>query len=88
MFIGFPSYLAGLFTKDAAVIARAVPLLRLAGVYIQFQAVNVLMGHAIRGTGDTRWMMYSQIFGTVFVIGVSYLLIFQAGLGSWACISP
>lgn len=81
LFLSFPAFLAGLFTKDAGVVARAVPLLRLSGVYIQFQAVNVIMGHAIRGTGDTKWMMYSQIFGTVFVIGVSYLLIFQAGLG-------
>lgn len=81
LFVAFPGFLAGLFTKDAGVVARAVPLLRLSGVYIQFQAVNIIMGHAIRGTGDTKWMMYSQIFGTVFVIGVSYLLIFQAGLG-------
>ena len=81
LFIGFPGFLAGLFTKDTSVIARAVPLLRLAGVYVQFQAVNIIMGHAIRGTGDTKWMMYSQIFGTVFVIGVSYVMIFQFGLG-------
>lgn len=81
IFVAFPAFLAGLFTRDPDVVARAVPLLRLGGVYIQFQAVNIIMGHAIRGTGDTKWMMYSQIFGTVFVIGVSYLLIFQAGLG-------
>jgi len=33
--------------------------------------------------GDTRWMLYGQILGTVLVITLSYVLIFIANLGLW-----
>lgn len=81
LFMIFPKTLAGIFTSDPEVITRAIPLLRVAAITIQLQAVNVIMGHCIRGTGDTKWMMYSQIFGTSFVIGVSFLLIFGLSMG-------
>lgn len=76
-----PRFLTGIFTSDAAVLERSVPLLRMAGLFIQVQALNVVTGHAIRATGDTRWMLISQIFGTVFVVGMSYWMIFGLSLG-------
>ena len=39
------------------------------------------IGSAIRGTGDTSWVLYSQIFGTIYVLGVSYLLAVVFGFG-------
>jgi len=44
-------------------------------------ALNIIMGHGIRGMGDTKWMMYTQIIGTVFVITLSYILVFIANTG-------
>lgn len=77
----FAHSLAGIFTSDAQIIDRAVPLLRLTAVYINGQVLNIVIGHAIRATGDTRWMLYSQILGTVFVISLSSVMIFGLSLG-------
>ncbi len=77
----FPEALCSLFTQDPHVIAQSVPMLRLSALFINFQAVNVIIGHSIRGSGDTRWMLFSQIFGTIFVVAFSYLLIYHFQLG-------
>lgn len=80
-FEAIPQLLAGVFTSDPETLKQSVPLLRLAGLFIQVQALNVLTGHAIRATGDTKWMLYSQIFGTVFVVGISSFMILGLKLG-------
>lgn len=81
IFLLFPQTLIGIFTKDAALIKKSVPLLRLAAVFINVQAINVVMGSAIRGVGDTMWMCYSQIFGTIFVVGLSIYLMLGLSWG-------
>ena len=81
IFIIFPEMLLKIFTSDISVIERAIPLMRVIGLTTQFQALNVVTGHAIRATGDTKWMMFSQIFGTCFVIGTSTYLILGLSLG-------
>lgn len=77
----FPGPLARIFTDDPYVLEQARTIIRMAALFINFQAVNVVVGNAVRGTGDTRWMLFSQIFGTVFVLLVSYVLIVQQGFG-------
>jgi Na+-driven multidrug efflux pump len=47
------------------------------------KSINNVIGLGIRGTGDTKWMLYGQMFGTVLVIILSYVLIFTAKLGLW-----
>jgi len=47
------------------------------------RSINNVIGLGIRGMGDTRWMLYGQILGTVLVITLSYVLIFIANLGLW-----
>jgi Na+-driven multidrug efflux pump len=69
-----------IFSNDVAVIKESIVMIRLAALFVNFQAVNVIMGHSIRGTGDTRWMLYTQIAGTIFVVGMSYLTMFPMGL--------
>lgn len=81
LFLIFPRLLIQIFTSDSDIISRAVPLLRMIAIFINLDVVNILMGHSIRATGDTRWMLYSQIFGTVFVISCSSLLIYHFSLG-------
>jgi putative MATE family efflux protein len=83
IFLTFPHFLIGIFTTDAQVIDRAVPLLRFIALFINFDVVNIVMGHTIRATGDTKWMLYSQIFGTVYVIALSSLVIVHFNLGLW-----
>jgi putative MATE family efflux protein len=77
----FPHFFAQIFSTDKSVIDRAVPLLRLSSLFVLCQVVNLVTGHSIRATGDTRWMLYSQIFGTIFVISLSSFMIFGLSLG-------
>jgi len=84
LFCAIPKNILGLFSSDASFIEFASPFLLFLTLIMFPQAVNIVIGYGIRGTGDTRWMFYSQIFGTVLVIALSYTLIFKAGLGLWA----
>ena len=43
--------------------------------------INNVIGLCIRGMGDTKWMLYTQIFGTVFMILCGYCLILRSPLG-------
>lgn len=76
-----PSQLLGIFTNDKSVITEAVPYLMIASFTMYPRAVNNVIGLGIQGMGDTRWMLYGQILGTITMVGLSYILIFVAGLG-------
>ncbi|MCL2196608.1 MAG: MATE family efflux transporter [Treponema sp.] len=83
IFCLFPKVILGLFTSDASLVNFASPFLLFLTMIMFPQAVNIVIGYGIRGTGDTRWMFYSQIFGTILVIVLSYTLIFIFNLGLW-----
>ena len=83
IFCIFPKDILALFTSDTSLVNFAVPFLIFVTLVMFPQAVNIVIGYGIRGTGDTRWMFYTQILGTVMVITLSYILIFTAGLGLW-----
>lgn len=57
-------------------ITRGLPLMCIIAATLFPQAVNVITGHAIRAMKDTRWMLYTQIGGTVFAIGAAVIGIF------------
>ena len=42
---------------------------------------NIIIGNGIRGYGDTKWMLFTQIMGTAGVIGLSSLCVFVFKLG-------
>ena len=76
-----PDMIIGLFTTDQAVI-------RMCGLYLMImcfnlfaKAGNIVVGNGIRGSGDTRWMFLTQIFGTCFVVACAALFVFGLGLG-------
>ncbi len=75
-FLIFPEQILSIFSSDQLLIERAVPLLNIVSITIFPVAVNVVMGNAIRGLKDTKWMFYTQSFGTLFVISVSAILLF------------
>ena len=83
IFCLIPKEILGLFTSDASLVDFASPFLLFLTLIMFPQAVNIVIGYGIRGTGDTRWMFYSQIFGTVLVIVLSYILIFVFNFGLW-----
>jgi putative MATE family efflux protein len=82
LFISMPQKILSIFTSDANLIHECVPLLFIISLTIFPVSVNVVIGNAIRGLKDTKWMMYTQTFGTVFTIVFSaiVLFVFNAGL--------
>jgi MATE family multidrug resistance protein len=81
LFAAAPAALVGVFTRDAAVISRAAPILLVSCFTLFPRSANFMAGSGIRGLGNTRWMLGTQIFGTVFVVLAGWFLIFPAGLG-------
>ncbi len=82
LFLTVPDFLAGLYTPDASVLAVAVVLIPLAGVFQVFDGLQVVAGGILRGLGETRVAMLVNILG-YWLLGlpVSYLLCFRAGMG-------
>lgn len=81
VFLTIPEQILGIFTDDSNFIAQTLGYLLIVSFTILPKTINNVIGLSIRGLGDAKWMLYSQIFGTVFVVTVSYLLVFVAGMG-------
>lgn len=45
------------------------------------KSTNIIMGSGIRGYGDTKWMLITQILGTIQVVAVSALFVFVFKFG-------
>jgi len=82
VFLSLPHALAGLYSSDAAVVAVAATLIRLAGVFQVFDGLQVVAGGILRGMGQTRVPMVVNALG-YWLLGlpVSWLLGFRAGWG-------
>ena len=42
---------------------------------------NIILGNGIRGYGDTKWMLFTQVLGTVGVVGIAALCVYVFKLG-------
>ena len=81
IFSRFPEPLLRLFTDDLPTLNTATPYLRFVAWILFPKAVNNVIGLCIRGTGDTRWMLFTQIFGTVFMVAAGYYFILLSDFG-------
>ncbi len=81
-FLSLPGPLARLYTTDGSVIAVAMGLIPLAGVFQVFDGTQVVAGGILRGLGETKVAMLVNLVG-YWCIGlpVSYLLGFMLGVG-------
>ncbi len=77
-----PRQIAGLFIRDAAVVAVATGLLRIAALMELFDGLQVVATGALRGLGDTRSAMLAHLTG-YWILGlpVVYVLCFVFGWG-------
>jgi MATE family multidrug resistance protein len=83
LFIGLPGPLARVYSDDAAVLALAVLLLPIAGVFQVFDGLQVVALGLLRGLGDTRVPMLVNVLGFWLVgMPVSVWLGFGAGFGA------
>ena len=81
-FLALPWPLARLYTTEAAVVAVAVSLIPLAGIFQVFDGTQVVAGGILRGLGETKVAMLVNLVGYWFFgLPVSYLLGFELGLG-------
>lgn len=80
-FFLMPRLLLDIFSNDAAVIETGGFYLKLVGIILFPQSMNLLCGNAIRANGDTKWMLYSQILGSTEVVLMSFVFIELAGMG-------
>jgi putative MATE family efflux protein len=76
IFIAMPDKILLIFTDDTSLINRASFLMNIIAITIFPVSVNVIIGNAIRGMKDTRWMLYTQSIGTFLVVCISALMIF------------
>jgi Na+-driven multidrug efflux pump len=81
LFIILPKQILAIFTNDVSYISYASSFLLIVSVTMFPKAINNVIGLGIRGMGDTKWMLYGQILGTVLVITLSYIFIFIAKMG-------
>jgi len=83
LFIGLPGWFARLYTSDADVLALAVLLLPIAGVFQVFDGLQVVAIGLLRGLGDTQVPVVVNILGFWFLgMPVSLWLGFGAGYGA------
>jgi putative MATE family efflux protein len=80
-FAFFPKQIISIFTPDLQLIEKAAPFLIITACTMIPRAINIISGNGIRGYGDTLWMLITQIFGIIFIVSLSYVLMFPAGLG-------
>jgi len=79
----FPHYIAALYTHDPKVIALAVQLIMLAGLFQFSDGVQVAANGALRGLKDTRVPMAITLFA-YWIVGmpVGWWLTFHHGMGA------
>lgn len=77
----FPEQILSLFTSDKTVIASCGGYLLLIGINLFSKSGNIIIGNAIRGSGNTKWMLFTQIFGTIWIVSVASVLVFICKLG-------
>ena len=81
VFLLFPTQILGLFTKDPAVIGSAGLYLLIVGIDLFPKSGNIIFGSGIRGYGNPGWMLKTQLFGTVFVISMSTIMVMVFHMG-------
>ncbi len=75
LFIAFPKQILGLFTTNDAVLAMAPLYLFVVGIDLFPKSGNIIFGSGIKGYGKPSWMLKTQLFGTVFVMALSTVMV-------------
>ncbi len=84
LFMLFPTKILGMFTTDKEVLAAAGLYLFIVGIDLFPKSGNIIFGSGIKGYGEPSWMLKTQLFGTVFVIAVSSVIVMKFHMGIMA----
>lgn len=77
----FPEQIMALFTKDKHTITTSSMYLLIMGINLFSKSGNIIIGNGIRGSGNTKWMLVTQIFGTVGIILVACIFVYICKFG-------
>lgn len=80
LFVVAGELLARLFTADESVVRAAVPLVAIAAFFQLSDGVQAVASGALRGAGDTRWPLLSNLVGH-YAIGLPTAIGLAFGLG-------
>jgi MATE family multidrug resistance protein len=79
--------IALVFSDDPEVIALGAKLLILAAIFQGFDGLNIVLAGALRGAGDTRWMMWMTFFAAYLIflpLSLVVAFLFNGGtIGAW-----
>jgi len=82
-----PEYLIGFFTSDQNVLELGKNIILLAAMFQVFDGLQVVSAGALRGLGDTKTALYSNLLSHYFVglpLGLSLCFVWDHGLtGLW-----
>lgn len=84
IFTIFSKPILSIFTNDTDLINMSAFYLVVRGITMFPKALNVVVGSGNRANGDVKWMLYTQIFGSVFVVVSAYSLIYGYKMGVFA----
>ena len=76
-----PEQIIALFTTDASIITTSSIYLLLIGINLFSKSANIIIGNGIRGSGNTKWMLYTQMFGTVGIVCVAAFFVYVCKFG-------
>lgn len=79
--IFFPKQILGLFSSDDRIISGCGIYLIMVCINLFGKSGNIIVGSGIKGNGDTKWMLCTQVFGTVLVIACACLFVYALQLG-------
>lgn len=75
--------LIGLFSENPEVVRLGHMLLIMAALFSSFDAVSMTVMGALRGAGDTRWMMMALVFGSYgLCLPLAWLFSTPLGMGA------
>ncbi len=84
IFAIIPKPILAIFTNDKELIEMSVFYLIARAVTMFPKTLNVVVGSGIRARGDVKWMLYTQLIGSIFVVAFSYGLIHVFKVGAFA----
>ena len=83
LLISFAPWLARVFTTDPGILAAAAALIPIAGVFQVVDGIQGVSSGILRGAGDTRVPMLSNLAGyAVFGLPIGAWLCFYSGWGA------
>lgn len=80
LFVLAPEALMRMYVEDPEVIALGRPLLALGAAFQLFDALQIVVGGALRGAGDTRWPFLAQT-GLAWAVRLPLAWLFAVTLG-------